>query len=63
MPAKITVKTIARKNKKVSLKKLNAGRALRKKMRELGTSPRTYNLASPYSRKAYLESTRSIAVL
>ncbi len=63
MPAKITVKVIARKNKKVSLKKLNAGRALRKKMRELGTSPRTYNLASPYSRKAYLESTRSIAVL
>ncbi len=59
MPKKPTAKTIARKNKKVSVKKLDAGRVLLKKMRKLGTSPRTYNLATPYSRRAHIESTHS----
>lgn len=63
MPKKLTAKVIARKNKRVILKQLNAGRTLLKKMRKLGTSPKTYNLASPYSRKAYIESTKSSVVV
>jgi hypothetical protein len=63
MPAKLSKKTILRKNKKVSSSKLNKGRAMLRDMRELGVTRRTYNLASPYSRKAYLGTTRNVIEL
>ena len=63
MPAKISITKIVKKNKKVSVSKLNSGRKLLKNMRKLGSSRRTYNLASPYSRKAYLETAQTVTVL
>jgi hypothetical protein len=63
MPAKMSIKKIAKKNKKVNLSKLNSGRTLLKNMRKLGSSRRTYNLASPYSRKACLETSQTMTVL
>jgi hypothetical protein len=63
MPAKISVVKLVKKNKKVNISKLNSGRKLLKRMRKLGGSRRTYNLASPYSRKAYLETAQTVTVL
>jgi len=63
MPVKLTIKVITAKNKKVSTKKLSSGRALLKGMRKLAKERRTYNLVSPYSRKASIEPTSSVAVL
>ena len=63
MPKKVSIKALARKNKKVDLSKLNKGRAMLRSIRKLGGTRRTYNLASPYSRKAYIQTTNLIAEL
>jgi hypothetical protein len=63
MPAKISIKKIVKKNKKINIAKLASGRELLKSIRKLGTSRRTYNLASPYSRKAHLEPAHTVTVL